>query len=356
MKIIIAYLCFIFIINVPYSQYFNKITSGPLVNNYTWSDGCAWGDYDNDGDMDVVVTTFNDGCWPCYFPIQLYRNDGNEAFTRIMTGPIPTENTESVGCAWGDYDNDGKLDLFVCTLFGLNNLLFHNEGNSIFSKVVSGSIVNDGGSSVACSWLDYDKDGWLDLFVLNQQNDFLYHNNGNGTFTRILSGSIVNDGLNGRACGVGDYDNDGRIDIVVTSWAGPNLLYHNNGNGTFTQTVNVMPTQFGYYGGAAFGDYDNDGWLDLFINRFNSGNNLLYHNNLGTFAQVSSMPSSETGPKSYGCSWGDFDNDGFIDLFVTNFETPNFLYKNFGNGIFLKIVENISNENIYGIGNSSVDY
>jgi hypothetical protein len=338
-------------------QYFNKVTNDPLVSNYTWSDGCAWGDYDNDSYVDVVVTTFNDGCWSCNFPIQLYHNNGNGTFTKVTTGSIINEVTQSVGCAWGDYDNDGKLDLFVCTLFGLNNLLFHNEGNGNFTKIISGVIVNDGGSSVACAWIDYDKDGWLDLFVANQGNDFLYHNGQNGTFSKITTGSIVNDGINDRSCVVADYDNDGWIDILITVWGNINRLYHNNGNGTFTMTSGILPSLLGYYGGAAFADYDNDGWLDLFISSFNSPtHNFLYHNNNGIFSQVSAQPSVDYGPQSFGCSWGDFDNDGLIDLFVTNLNARNFLYKNFGNGVFLKIIEPISNEIVYGLGSAMTDF
>jgi len=355
MKTILYIFIIMFISYHSFSQpYFQKITTGQIVNNNTFSEGCAWGDYDSDGDMDVVVTTFDDYCWPCYFPIQLYRNDGTGNFTKITTGAIATESSESLGCSWGDYDNDGKLDLFVCTLFGLNNLLFHNEGNGNFTKVTDGIVVNDGGSSISCAWVDYDKDGWLDLFVLNQQNDFLYHNNGNGTFTKIVSGAIVNDGLSGRSCAVGDYNNDGWVDIITTAWGGPVRLF-NNYNGTFILTSGVIPNLNAYYDGVSFGDYDNDGWLDLFICAINSGNNKLLHNNNGSFSSVILAPSLESGPESYGCTWADIDNNGWLDLFVTNMNNTNFLYVNNG-GSFTKINgEVIVFEQVYGIGNSSTD-
>jgi hypothetical protein len=357
MKNIFIFLFLSGIINLIFPQpYFQKITTGLIVNNNSWSEGCAWADYDDDGYMDVVVTTFNDYCWPCYFPLQLYLNNGNGTFTRVTTGPIPNEITAGFGCSWGDYDNDGKIDLFVCTGFGLNNLLFHNNGNGNFTKITSGIIVNDGGFSVSSSWLDYDKDGWLDLFVCNQQNDFLYHNNGNGTFTKVVSGSIVNDGLSGRSCASGDYDNDGRQDIIITSWAGPVRLYHNNGNGTFSTTSGIIPNFNAYYDAVSFGDYDNDGWLDLFICAINSGNNILLHNNGGSFSQAFYAPSFDNGPQSFGATWTDFDNDGWLDLFVTNNGNHNFLYRN-NTGIgFTKITnEIITVELVHGIGCSTSD-
>lgn len=355
-KLLLLLLLFALQYNLNAQPYFEKITSGHIANNNTYSEGCAWGDYDNDGDVDVVVSTFNDFCWPCNFPIQLYRNDGNNLFTRINTGPIATENNVTAGCSWGDYDNDGKLDLFVSTLFGNNNLLFHNEGNGNFTKVQNGIVVNDGGSSTSCLWLDYDKDGKLDLFVLNQQSDFLYHNEGNGNFTKIVSGALVNDGLSGRSCAALDYNNDGWMDIITTAWGGPIRLF-NNYNGTFILTNGIIPNYNAYYDGIAVGDYDNDGWLDLFICAINSGSNLLLHNNNGTFSPVSSLPSQESGPQGFGCTWADINNDGYLDLFATNLNSSNFLYKNNGNGNFSRINgEIIAFEQVYGIGNSTADF
>ncbi len=341
---------------------FTKITDQSIVNDNSYSQGCAWGDYDNDGDQDLVVTSYNDVCQSCNFPILLYRNDGGN-FTKILTGPIATEITRSMGCSWGDYDNDGRLDLFVSTGVQnpLNNLLFHNEGNGNFTKVTSGSIVNELSRSSGCSWLDYDKDGWLDMFVVNgfADNDFLYKNNGNGTFTKIISGSIVNDGSFGRGCAIGDYDNDGWPDIFVACYNGQNdLLYKNNGNGTFTLTNGIIPSDNLYGSGGTFGDYDNDGWLDLFVTN-NNANNRLYHNNgNGTFSTaVSSLPNNESGPLSFGSTWADYDNDGKLDLFVTSYNNVNnFLYKNNGSGNFTRVLnESISNDLVWGIASSSTD-
>ncbi|MBZ0204077.1 MAG: FG-GAP-like repeat-containing protein [Ignavibacteria bacterium] len=338
---------------------FAKITSGSIVNDGGYGQGNAWGDYDNDGDLDLAVTPYNDGCQSCTYPILLYRNDGG-TFTRILTGPIAAEMTRGFGCTWGDYDNDGWLDLFVSTgnQNPLNNLLFHNEGSGNFTKVTSGSIVNETSSSSGCAWLDYDKDGWLDLFVVNglSQSDFLYHNNGNGTFTKVTSGSIVNDASYGRGCGIGDYDNDGWPDIFVANYYGQNdFLYRNTGNGTFVLTSNVIPSDNANGSGGTFGDYDNDGWLDLFVTN-NSSNNRLYHNNgNGTFSIASSsLPNNESGPNSFGCSWFDYDNDGRLDLYVVNWG-PSFMYKNNGAGNFTRIMDEVISESTFGISPSYTD-
>lgn len=335
---------------------FTKITNSPVVNDNSWSEGCAWGDYDNDGDQDLLVTSYKDGCSTCKYPLLLYRNDGSNNFTKITTGPVANEITSALGCAWGDYDNDSKLDLFVCTSYGQNNLLFHNLGNGNFEKIQTGSIVNDPSFSVACAWIDYNKDSFLDLFVVNHnnENDFLYQNNGNGTFTKVLAGPLVNDGTTGRSCTVADYDNDGWPDIFITCFLGQsNRLYHNNG-GTFTLTSGVIPPDFVSSSGCAFADYDNDGWMDLFVTNWTTSN-ILYHNNGGTFSIVNS-PVNETGNQSFGCTWIDYDNDGNLDLIVTNYNNLSFLYKNIGNGNFIKITsETMTQEISYGLGNSVSD-
>src|SRR5437773_5816887 len=123
----------------------------------------------------------------------------------------------STGCAWGDYDNDGYLDLFVPNN-NENNFLYHNNRDGTFTKITSGRIVTDGGNSFGAAWGDYDNDGFLDLFVANvNQKNFLYRNNGDGTFTKITSGAIVNDVGYSWGAAWGDYDNDGFLDLFVAN-------------------------------------------------------------------------------------------------------------------------------------------
>jgi hypothetical protein len=253
------------------------------------------------------------------------------------------------GAAWGDYDNDGKLDLIITRYFNRTNLLFHNDGNGDFSLVQSGPIATDIASSTGCTWCDFGRDGWLDLFVSHgqNQNNALYHNNGNGTFTKITTGAIVTDGGDSRGCAAGDYDNDGWPDLFVANYGNQNnFFYHNNGNGTFTKITNIAPvTSPGYGAGCTWFDYDNDGWLDLIVT-YNSTNDRLYHNNHdGTFTLTNLAPSQEWG-WSYEPAIADIDNDGWIDLFIpkrnqNGFYSNNALFKN-NNGIsFTKITNDI---------------
>ena len=215
-----------------YSQSFTKITTGPVVTDSGWCYGGCWGDFNNDGFIDLFVVnnmTSNKNNL-------LYLNNGSGSFTKVTSGVIVTDGGSSYGCTCGDYDNDGDVDIFVSN-YAENNFLYSNNGNGTFTKITTGAIVNDGGNSTGCSWGDYDKDSYIDLFVCNRnQNNFLYHNNGNGTFTKITSGAIVTDNSNSGGCAWGDYDNDGYIDLFVAN-AGPavDFLYHNNGNGTFTK-------------------------------------------------------------------------------------------------------------------------
>lgn len=339
---------------------FQKVTSGQIVTDLNSSDRCAWGDYDNDGYIDLVVSSYNDNSQSTNYPLLLYHNNGDGTFTRVTTGPIANYMGKTFGVAWGDYDNDGRLDLFVCVEFGGNNLLFHNEGNGNFTQITTGSIVNDGGSSECCSWCDYDKDGWIDLFVGNNynENNFLYHNNGNGTFTKVTTGSIVNDGGYSRGSSWGDYDNDGWPDLFVVNYQGENdFLYHNNGNGTFTRINTGPEVNDGLWGsGCTWGDYDNDGRLDLYVTNTTQGGRLYHNDGNGNFSLVNNVPSNDGG-LLMGTSWGDYDNDGFIDLFAANESGYGYLYHNNGNGTFSRVTnEIVSNDYGVHVANAWGDY
>jgi hypothetical protein len=312
---------------------FTRIMTGEIATDDTNSEGCAWGDYDNDGDLDLFVAVGLNG------NDLLYRNNGDGTFTKITTGSLVTSGGSSRGCAWGDYDNDGYIDLFVSNERGQNNFLFHNNGDGTFTKIISGKIVTDHGFSTGCAWGDYDNDGYLDLFVPNNnENNFLYHNNRDGTFDKITSGRIVTDGGSSFGAAWGDYDNDGFLDLFVANVNQKNFLYRNNGDGTFTKiTSGAIVNDVGYSWGAAWGDYDNDGHLDLFVaNGPPSGpgqNDFLYHNNGdGTFTKITTGSLANDGAIGDGCAWGDYNNDGFLDLFVTNLnDQNNLLYRNNGN-------------------------
>jgi hypothetical protein len=196
----------------------------------------------------------------------------------------------------------------------------------LFTKITEGDIVNDGGDSRAVNWIDYDNDGDLDLYVTNGpqagQNNFLYMNNGNETFTKITSVTIANDGKASDGSTWGDYDNDGDIDLFVANWWGQNnLLYSHNGDGTFTFESTLAPSLGNTYSETgSWGDYNNDGYLDLYV--CNSGGNrrnqLFFNNTDGTFTQITDGALVTDPDYSRNVDWIDFNNDGLLDLYVTN--------------------------------------
>jgi len=221
-----------------------------------------------------------------------------------------------------------------------SNLLYHNEGDGTFSKVTSGSIVTDVNLGMFTgAWGDYDNDGHIDMFIANdgytsdaQRKDFLYRNNGAGGFTRILSGPMVNDSGNGTAGTWGDYNNDGKLDLFVSNlFNQKNFLYRNDGNGLFTKiTTGDIVNDVGNFAGGAWGDYNNDGFLDLFVSNFGAvgsaatATNFLYRNTgAGTFAKVTSGAIVTDAAKFSSATWGDYDNDGFLDLFVCEYQPGN---------------------------------
>ncbi len=340
------------------AQSFTKLTTGAIVNDIATSRGSAWADYDNDGDVDLFRANSNGE------NNVLYRNNGDGTFTKINNIIIVQDDGTSLGCSWGDYDNDGNLDLFVANANNESNVLYRNNGNGTFTKVSTGAIVNDGGDSKGCAWGDYDNDGNLDLFVANKdQNSFLYHNNGNGTFTKITDGDIVSNVGDSEGCSWGDFDNDGDLDLFVANISDQNnFLYQNNGNGTFKKiTAGPIVTDGGQSRGGSWGDYDNDGDLDLYVTNKNQ-RNFLYRNDGPpnyTFTKITSDVIVAEIAQSQGSIWDDFDNDGDLDLFVANDANQNdFLFRNNGDATFTKITSGavVQDTTQGGISSVSGDY
>jgi hypothetical protein len=220
------------------------------------------------------------------------------------------------------------------------------EVDPTFTKITTGKIVNDGGASVACGWGDYDGDGWLDLFVTNaeRQKNFLYRNNRDGTFERITAGPVANDIMNWRFCAWADYDNDGHLDLLVTGVdenAAQAVLYKNNGEGAFIRMPaigGVVRPGNGYSELPAWADYDNDGFLDLFVARY--GIDWLFRSDgNGGFKPVTNNVVGSVTEDSYVGAWGDYNNDGRPDLFVvvSSAHPTNRLYTNLGNGSFAQV-------------------
>jgi hypothetical protein len=331
---------------------FTKITAGHIATSVATSFGAAWGDFDDDGFIDLIVS--NNG------PDFLYRNNRDGTFTQITAGPIVINESDSAsGVAWADYDNDGQLDLVVGKDPGKNNL-FHNSGDGTFTKTAGNAVVTDEQSN-STIWGDYNNDGYVDLLVtatggaLNR----LYRNNGDGSFTKMASGmvgSIASDGGHADSATWGDYDNDGDLDVVITHYDAKNFFYRNNGDGTFTKLFGAqtgdLDAPSSVSGGPSWGDYDNDGDLDLFVMQglsLEPRNDTLFRNNgNGTFTSMTSdVVGQAVSDHSHGqsCAWADYDNDGWLDLFVTgcgllgstDHGGKSLLYHNNGDGSFTKI-------------------
>ena len=310
---------------------FTKTTSTVIIHPGNSNAG-IWADYDNDGDLDLIVA--NNGTYEDME--SWFSNNGDGTFTQIVNDPIANDGGASQGVCWADYDNDGNLDLFVPNGFygPKDNTLFHNNGNGTFTKITTGDVVSDGGTSRSASWADYDNDGDLDLHVSNEgfENDFFYINNGDGTFTKDSTSVITMDGRNSRGGNWGDYDNDGDLDLFVANNSGGNVLFQNDGNGSFIiDTSSVVSEKAASFNGIWF-DYNNDGDLDLFVANHLGYDNFLYDNNGdGTFTKNTSSIVANDGGFSETCASGDYDNDGDLDLFVSNVTENNFLYRNNGN-------------------------
>ena len=356
---------------------FSDVTEKAGVGEVGWGMGCAVGDFNNDGFADLYVTGIG--------PDHLFKNNGNGTFSDVTQKAAVSDPRFSTGAAFLDYDNDGRLDLFVTNYvsFDLNHLptfgegptcqfkgvpvqcgprglpgagdsLYHNNGDGTFTDVSKKAGVADArgyyGLDVVGS--DFDGDGWIDIFVANDSTpNFLYHNNGNGTFSEIgfESGTAVNKSGSEQGCmGVtlGDYDHDGLLDIFITNFDDEyNVLYRNDGSSSFTDVsfeVGLAMVSIPYVGwGTKFFDYDNDGWVDLFIanghaypQRDRYRERKLFHRNNGdgTFSEIAAQFGTVFMEEraSRGTAFGDIDNDGDIDIVINDLDGAPQLLRNDG--------------------------
>ncbi|TYB79669.1 FG-GAP-like repeat-containing protein [Bizionia myxarmorum] len=301
----------------------------------------VWVDIDNDGDKDLFVTSNNDGN-------KLYLNLGNLNFEDITEAAgFPTENFESYGASWGDYDNDGFLDVFISNRSESNNqpnYFYRNNGDNTFTDVTEeAGFDNDSHMTFCSAFFDYDNDGWQDIYLSSDKyfnQNFLYRNNGDGTFTDVSVESNTAIVIDAMSTTIGDYNNDGWFDIYITNTpTDGNVLFRNNGDGTFTDIGMFSGVRLHSYAwGAVFLDADNDMDEDIYVSCEFDGSNPPYRSsaffkNQGNNTFENSRNSGFIGDaaKSYSNAIGDFNNDGYPDIAVSNIHFENmYLWENQG--------------------------
>jgi enediyne biosynthesis protein E4 len=384
---------------------FKDVTAGSGLEGGYWGSAVAAGDYDNDGFVDLYVTTILEGN-------HLYHNNGNGTFTDVTArAGVGGGSRASASAAFFDYDRDGRLDLFVtnyvqfdrpyldrvspyCLWKGLRvfcgptgvagdtNVLYHNNGDGTFTDVTrAAGLLNPELKSLGVVTADLDDDGWPDIYVASDSTiQALYRNRGNGSFEDVTLQSGAGYSQDGRAqsgMGVdaGDYDGDGHLDLFVTTFQDDyKTLYHNDGNLRFsdvTYAARLGQVSFSRLSwGTGFHDFDNDGWVDLFVasghvypqvdaahlprETYAQQNQVLRNLGNGSFADVtpSAGPGLQVVKSSRGVAFGDFDNDGRIDAVVVNMDdTLTLLHNTTRNGNHWLTVRTIgARSNRDGIG------
>jgi hypothetical protein len=323
---------------------FTKITTGDLVlvNDKDPLAACTWGDYDNDGYPDVAVVG---GYYTGGQHSHLYHNNQDGTFTKVTTGPIATSIDKASYCTWADVDNDGNLDLWIGCNESQWPALYLNHGLGVFTLIrpTADWIANQvpvRGSTQAFG--DYDRDGYVDLavgaWVDGNTPNRLLHNTGDGRFSVVTNTPFVLKGAAPETISWADYDNNGTLDLFVSqsgSGGRQNFLFRTLADGTLERVTTgpvVEDRSAGYWMGGFWGDYDNDGNLDLLVTDATSRSQLYHNNGDGSFEHVSNVLNMGANH----AAWGDYDNDGNLDIILAG--SPNRLLRGDGKGHFVEIL------------------
>jgi hypothetical protein len=352
-----------------------QVFGGLLPTGQSPTTGASWADWDVDGDIDLFLTNGSPEqgfSWPNI----LYRNSGNAIFNGVTVSPLVNTDFPSQAAAWGDYDNDGDMDCYVVngTAASINpdlleNQLFNNDGTGIFTDGTTAAGVSNKQAGFATAFIDVNEDGLPDIYVANiGTTNRLFLNQGLGLFQDYSTQSGAADGDDSVAFAIGDYNNDGRPDIYVVNAGGfpDNHLYRNNGGGQFTEVSGPAGAADNGDGRcAAWGDFDADGYLDLYVVNYSSDGtamNRLFHNNGdGTFTDFAHLLGVAGNGYSTSAVWGDFNADGDLDLYVANnaagrgsgVNGRNHYYENQGTGkywIAINLVPGATNKNKFAVG------
>jgi len=320
--------------------HFTDIASRIGLDKTSAGRGIAVFDYNNDGYLDILICAAHGGC-------SLYRNNGDGTFTDVSIGSGVDQCINTFACAVGDYDNDGFQDVYITRLgfYGGEGELLRNNGDGTFTVVTKQAGLSLWGPGFSPAWVDYDGDGYLDLFIANNLGGLfdrktpnrLFHNNGDGTFTDVTAQAGLHTIWPTIGAAWGDYDNDGRPDLFISNAMGRSQLFHNNGDGTFREVSEQAGVNDSVFGTCAmFLDYDNDGWMDIvqFVwsdhedvihtMRFGEGPasgepTRVYHNNRdGTFTQVNHQLGMNGCWGTMSANAADVNNDGYVDVVLGN--------------------------------------
>ncbi len=333
---------------------FTLLTNDPTVDEMDDSWGICWVDYNNDGYDDLFVPNYNPD-----LPSNLYINNTDGTFTKQTTGILVSELSGALAASWADLDNNGYKDVVIANNVDNRDFIYLNNNQTLVG--IEEALLEESNSySHSVSFVDYDNDSFVDIYVsdyFESKANKLYRNNGDGSFDRIEEGPLVNQAVSSVGSTWGDVNNDGFMDVFVPVRQDQNLLFINNGDRSFTKLEmgdNASSV------GCSFADIDNDGDLDLFVANASKEDNFLYRNDgTGNFTLLADSPVSQGGGDSHGSVFGDFNNDGWLDLFVSNDRNGvKFFYLNDGEGNFLRItnIPIVAPEgNSFGVASSDYD-